>query len=61
MEEPSDVIYNTETGILKLAKTDVERTCRNIDQVTQEEVEQLAQPVDLQLDGNAEDNEPRSK
>ena len=61
MEEPIDVIYNTETGILKLPKTDVERTCRDIDQVTQEEVKQLAQPVDLQLDGNAEDNEPHSK
>lgn len=61
MEEPCELILNVASGISSLTETDLEKTSRDICQVTQDEIEKIAQPVDLRLDYVAMSNEPHAK
>lgn len=61
MEQPDELILNVASGISSLTETDLEKTSRDICQVTEDEIEKIAQPVDLRLDYVAMNNEPHAK
>ena len=46
MEESSDLISDVVLGISKLTETDLEKTNGDMSQVTEDEIEQIARPVD---------------
>lgn len=61
MEQYSDLMWEVASGISELTETDLEKTDRDMCQVTQDEIEQISRPVDLQLDYGVMSSEPHAK
>lgn len=55
MEKPSCLVYSITKGISQLTEADLDKTASDLFQVTKQQVEQIAEPVELHLD--CDDNE----